>query len=77
MEAKYKAKEIFNRIRFTSGENMNCSVCDCVVKPIALYMVSEILKQWEYVDTHIADLGGKLSPNYKYWLEVEQEINQL
>ena len=43
-------------------------------KNCALICVSEIVEQWEYVDTYLGDLGGKLNPNLKYWYEVKKEI---
>lgn len=39
--------------------------------------VDEVIKQWEYIDTHIADLGGELNPNLRYWQEVREEILNL
>ena len=46
-------------------------------KQCALIAVDEIIEQWEYVDTYLADLGGKLNPNLKYWQETKQEILKL
>lgn len=46
-------------------------------KQCALICVDEIIDQWEYIDTYISDLGGKLNPNLKYWLEVKQELLKL
>ena len=40
-------------------------------KDICLYICKEVVEQWEYVDTHLADLGGELNPNLKYWNEVK------
>lgn len=78
MEAKDKAKALVEKY-FEELFEYIPNIADRMkaAKQCALIACAEVLKQWEYVDTHIADLGGQLSPNYKFWLEVEQEINQL
>jgi len=39
--------------------------------------VQEIILQWDYIDTYIADLKGALNPNLKYWLQVKTEIEKI
>lgn len=39
--------------------------------------VDEIIKQWEYVNTYLADLDGELNPNLIFWYEVKKEIEAL
>jgi hypothetical protein len=63
-EIKVLKKDCFNIQWFTPK--------DC-----AIVAVDEIIEQWEYIDTYIADLGGKLNPNLKYWQEVKKEIEKL
>jgi hypothetical protein len=46
-------------------------------KHSALISVNEIIKEWEYIDTYLANGMGKLNPNLKYWEEVKQEIEKL
>lgn len=36
-----------------------------------LITVNEVIEQWEYIDTYLADLCGELNPNLKYWYEVK------
>lgn len=80
---KEKADEIKAAIR----ELIGCSALNVVTdahdldeeteeltEHLALIHVEGIIKQWEYIDTYLADLGGKLNPNLKYWYEVKQEI---
>jgi len=43
----------------------------------ALIAVKEVVSQWFIVDTYIGDGRGELNPNYRYWLEVEQELKKL
>ena len=45
-------------------------------KQCALLCVDEIIEQWEYIDTYLADLSGTLNPNLKYWQEVKIEIEK-
>ncbi len=40
-------------------------------------IVDEVIAQWEYIDTYLADLGGKLNPNLKYWYDVKKELTNL
>lgn len=46
-------------------------------KQCAKICVDEIIEQWEHIDTYLADLGGEINPNLKYWHRVKQIINQL
>ena len=48
-----------------------------ISKKIALIAVNEVIQQWEYIDAYLADLGGKLNPNLKYWYDVKSEIEKL
>lgn len=52
-----------------------------ITNPVAvahasLIAVNEVIGQWEYVDTYLADLGGKLNPNLRYWYDVRTEIKK-
>ena len=71
MTPKEKAAELRNKMHAEIGwgwrESFNC----------ALIVVDEIIEQWEYVDTYIADLGGELNPNLKYWYEVKKELEDI
>jgi hypothetical protein len=46
-------------------------------KQCALIAVNEIIRQWEYIDTYLADMGGELNPNLKYWISVKKELELL
>jgi hypothetical protein len=46
-------------------------------KNCALSCVDEVISQWDYIDTYLADANGELNPNLKYWMEVKQEIEKL
>jgi len=43
-------------------------------KKCALVAVNEIIDQWEYIDTYLADFGGGFSPSLKYWYEVKKKL---
>ena len=71
MEAeRKKAEEICNKFRDIIGFS-GCTY-EC-----ALIEVEDIIEQWEYVDTYLADLGGKLNPNLKFWYGVKKELRGL
>ena len=67
---KEKAEELFDRYHSVDGRNPTSKI-------YALFCVMEIIEQWEYIDTYIADLGGKLNPNLRYWQEVANELKKL
>lgn len=46
-------------------------------KECALLCVKEVVSQWFYIDTYLADMNGEFNPNYKYWLQVEIELKKL
>ena len=56
---------------YTKKDNMRKSVI------CALVCVEEIIDQWKYIDTYLADLRGELNPNLKYWYEVKEELLKL
>lgn len=41
-------------------------------KDAALITADVVITQWEYIDTHLADLGGELNPNLKHWYKVKE-----
>ena len=43
---------------------------------LALIAVNEIIKQWEYIDTYLANGLGELNPNLRYWYEVRKYIDE-
>lgn len=68
MTPKEKALEI------KSKHYSNCE-CDIKAKLHTMITVDEIIKQWEYIDTYLADGQGELNPNLRYWYDVKKEIN--
>jgi len=72
---KEKAKELVEKYAIWCW---NETVCNYeVAKQCALIAVDEIISQWEYIDTYLADGCGELNPNLKYWYEVKSEIQKL
>ena len=53
-----------------------CKVNINEAKQCALICVEEIIEQWEYIDTYLADKKGELNPNLKFWLKVKEEIKK-
>lgn len=41
-------------------------------KEFALIAISEIIEQWDYIDTYLGDGRGELNPNLRYWYEVKK-----
>lgn len=46
-----------------------------VSKDVALLVADEVISQWEYIDTYLADMNGELNPNLRYWYKVRKYIN--
>jgi hypothetical protein len=73
MTPKEKALELIDKyklINFDMEDTESHKEC-------ALIACQEVIEQWDYIDTYIADLGGKLNPNLKYWLQVNIELKKL
>ena len=77
MTSKEKALELVDKCNNQLQKDMTCIVYVENAKQCALICVNEVIDQWEYIDTYISDLGGKLNPNLKYWLEVKEELLKL
>ncbi|MCT4153224.1 hypothetical protein HZP59_18505 [Elizabethkingia anophelis] len=72
MEAKDKAEELVNKMHKANWKMTSYSAVSC-----AMVCVDEIISQWEYIDTYLADLKGDLNPNLKYWYRVKQELEKM
>ena len=73
---KEKAKELVEKFK-QYADNSTYGYEQEADKQCALIAINEIIEQWEYIDTYLADLKGELNPNLKFWIEVEQEIEKL
>lgn len=71
MTPKEKVEQILNHFRDLGYTN------EKEIKEMSLIVANEVTEQWEYIDTYLADLGGQLNPNLKYWYEVINIINDL
>ena len=76
MTPKDKAKELVEKIWYLDEE---CELEDGFEfsRRCALIACNEVIKQWEYIDTYLADMDGRLNPNLKYWYAVKAEIKNL
>ena len=73
MEPKEKAKKLYSKfLNYSEGSNEDWNTKQC-----ALICIEEIISQWEYIDTYLADLNGELNPNLKYWYNVKEELEKL
>lgn len=72
MEVKDKAEELVNKMHKANWKMTNYSAVSC-----AMVCVDEIISQWEYIDTYLADLKGDLNPNLRYWYSVKQELEKM
>ena len=70
MTPKEKANELCNTYYTYITSKLLAENC-------ALTCVNEVIKQWEYIDVYLADMGGELNPNLKYWYEVKKEIKKV
>jgi hypothetical protein len=69
MTPKEKANKLTDKYFDKIGVLITEEAIDC-----ALIAVDEIIEQWEYIDTYLADGRGELNPNLKYWHEVKKWI---
>ena len=69
MTPKEKAEELLDKfVRFTPYS---------YARQCAIIAVNEVVEQWFEIDTYLGDGNGELNSNYKYWLEVKEEIKKL
>lgn len=73
MTPKEKAIELISRFLTYSNQFYDNDIRDA--KQCALIAVAEIISQWEYIDTYLADMNKNL--NLKFWEGVKQEIEKL
>lgn len=71
MNTKEKAEELLKKFDLPTG------LMSSERKECALIAANEIIEQWEYIDTYLANGMGTLNPNLKYWQEVITELNKL
>jgi hypothetical protein len=77
MSAQDKAKQLVEKYYNLFSIQLENEISMMEAKRCALLAVQEIILQWDYIDTYIADLKGALNPNLKYWLQVKTEIEKL
>lgn len=86
MTPKEKAKELIEKFKPNvycySGSGMLTNTYDEETAQhysiqCAIIAVDEIIDQWDYVDTYLANLGGEFNPNLRYWQEVKTELEKL
>ena len=77
MTPKEKAKQLYDKMKFETEFNSQPSTVHGMCKKLALVCVDEVISQWDYIDTYLADLNGELNPNLKYWHEVKTELSLL
>ena len=86
MNSKEKAEEVVDKfkdyVHGYVGSSMlsNYEYPDQILsqaKKVAHITVDEVIAQWENIDTYLADGGGELNPNLRYWQEVKQELDKL
>lgn len=70
MTPKEKAKNLFEIYLLETGNETFAKNC-------ALVAVNEVLDPWFGIYTYLPNGQGEFNPNYKYWLEVKQELEKL
>lgn len=80
-EHEEKAKELVEKfwtVYYAElADDFTLAYIQRISKQCALIAVEEIIKQWEYIDTYLSDMGGNLNPNLKYWIKVKQAIKEM
>ena len=74
---KEKANEMFNKFYFAQDTDGFHSMSKFRAKECTYIALYEIIGQWEYIDTYLADGNGELNPNLKYWYEVKKEVQKI
>ena len=83
MNQKEKAKELIEKYKphmycYMGSGMLSNTYDESVVLQNAvkcsIIAVEEIIDQWEYIDTYLADGNGELNPNLKYWYQVKKEL---
>ena len=46
-------------------------------KKTTMFIVDQIIEQWEDIDNYLGEDIENLSPNLKYWYQVKEEIDSL
>lgn len=81
MTPKEKATSIYNQhyvLLLEADSDISQEVLISILaKKCALMSVKEVVEQWEVIDVYLADGGGELNQNLKYWYEVREELNKL
>lgn len=76
MEPKEKATELYKKMHSVIETPSN-KLRKQRAKETALIAVNEIIEQWNYIDTYLANGNGELNPNLKYWYAVKTELQSL
>lgn len=74
---KEKAKELVDKYYELFSVDLENTISEYEAVHCAIIAVDEIVKQWDYIDTYLADLKCELSPNLKYWNEVLTELKSM
>jgi hypothetical protein len=78
MTPKEKAKEIQSKFKgYYDYEFMDKPLSDYIATEYAIILVDEMIMQWEYIDTYLADFGGQLNNGLVYWYKVREELNKI
>lgn len=62
------------KAKYLIGKHFSISEQVIFSKTYALITVNEIIEQWEYIDTYLADGRGELNPNLQYWYDVKKYV---
>ena len=76
-----KANDLVDTFRVVlMSEDSDCGdeiLCTTIAIQHAHRVVDEVIEQWEYISTYLADLGGQLNPNLRYWQQVKEALKRL
>ena len=84
MNPREKANNLVNRYYYMLPNNgeLNSGINSCESRyneaiECAFVAVDEVIEQWEYIDTYLANGMGELNPNLKHWYEIKQWIQKI
>ena len=71
--AKSKASHLFGKMYKYQLDKRNPIAWQLAIK-CSNVAVDEIIEQWEYIDTYLANGKGEFNPNLNYWKNVKKEL---
>jgi len=72
-----KAKQLVGKYKQQYYVLNNLTFSDQLAAKCAIIATDEVISQWEYISTYLANGMGEFNPNLQYWIEVRRELTQM